>query len=115
MSDESDLLKLKNVEELLRDDKSLKIGDLSLSLSDPDRLKVTAWSRFIHFGNITRGGTLIELAEVKALFQLMQSTSIELNKFVETKAVAYSLQYDDAGKCGISICIEENGELTWYI
>ncbi|RYE55967.1 MAG: hypothetical protein EOP48_09045 [Sphingobacteriales bacterium] len=115
MSDEANLIKLKNVVELLSDDKSLKVGDLLLSHTPPDLLRVSGWSRFNNFRNINRGGALIELTEIKALFQLMISRSTELNEFVQDKVVSYSLLYDDAGKCGISVCVEENGELTWYI
>jgi len=115
MSDEANLIKLKNIEQLLRDDQSLKVGDLTLNLSGHNLVRVTGWSRLIQFENITRSVALIEMTEIKALFQLMRSTSKELDKFVENKAITYFLQFDDAGKCGILVCTEENGELQWYI
>jgi hypothetical protein len=115
MSDEENLLKLKNIEQLLRDDQSVKVGDLTLNLSGNDLVRVTGWSRFIYFKNITRNVAQIEMSEIKALFQLMRSASKELDEFVENKAITYFLQFDDAGKCGILVCAEEKGELQWYI
>ena len=113
MTDDDILTSLKNVKQLLQDNQSLKVGDLTLRLKENEELTVIGWTNFIHFENLTKRRTLIELNEIKNLFRLMLNSSKNLAEFAENKTIKYFLNYDDAGKCGIEICSEENGQIFW--
>ena len=102
MTDDDAILKmLKNINQLLQDNQSLKVGDLTLSSKDNTELKVIGWTNFIHFENLTKRQSIIELNEIKNLFQLMLNSSKELSDFAENKSIKYFLNYDDADKGGI--------------
>jgi hypothetical protein len=113
MTDDDILTMLKNVKHLLQDNQSLNVGDLKLSLKENKELTVIGWTNFIHFENLTKRQSLIELNEIKNLFRLMLNSSKDLTEFAENKTLKYFLNYDDAGKCGIEICSEENGQIFW--
>jgi len=113
MTDEEILTILKKVKQLLQDNQSLKVGDLTLSSKDNNELTVIGWTNFTHFENLTKRQSLIELNEIKYLFKLMLNSSKDLADFAENKSIKYFLNYDDAGKCGIGICSEENGQILW--
>ena len=113
MTDDDILTMLKNVKQLLQDNQSLKVGDLILSLNENKELTVIGSTNFIHFENLTKRQSLIELNEIKNLFRLILNSSKELAEFAETKTIKYFLNYDDAGKCGIEICSEKNGQIFW--
>ncbi len=107
------LTTLENVKQLLQENQSLKVGDLTLNFKDNRELTVIGWTNFIHFENLTKRQSLIELNEIKDLFRLMLNSSKDLADFVEHKSIKYFLNYDDAGKCGIGICSEDNGQILW--
>lgn len=109
------LFVLKNVSHHLEGGEALTLGDLTLNLVENNKMEVIGCSNYIHLENLTKKQSLIELAEVKELFQRMQHSSKELSDFVEDKAIIYSLHYDDSGKGGIAICSEDNGEVIWKI
>lgn len=113
MTDEKFLTLLKNLNQLLQDNSSLKVGDLTFSLAQNKELIVIGWTNFIHFENLTKRQSLIELNEIKESFKLMLHSSKELAEFAKNKKINYLLNYDDAGKCGIEICSEKNGEIFW--
>ena len=113
MTDNDVLTMLKNVNQLLQVNQSLKVGDLTISLKENKELTVTGWTNFIHFENLAKRQSLIELNEIKDLFRLMLNSSKHLADFVENKTIKYILSYSDAGKCGIEICSEENGQIFW--
>ncbi|MFP5043135.1 hypothetical protein [Parasediminibacterium sp. JCM 36343] len=113
MTNDEILTTLENVKQLLQDNKSLKIGDLTLNLKANNELAVIGWTNFIHFENLTKRQSLIELNEIKDLFRLMLNSSKDFADFAENKTIIYFLNYDDAGKCGIEICSEENGQIFW--
>jgi len=113
MTNDEILTTLENVKQLLQDNQSLKVGDLTLNFKDNKELIVIGWTNFIHFENLTKRQSLIELNEIKDLFRLMLNSSKDLANFAENKTIKYLLCYDDAGKCGIEICSEENGQIFW--
>ena len=113
MTDNEVLTRLKNVKQLLQDNQSLKVGDLTLSSKDNTELTVIGWTNFIHLENLTKRQSLIELNEIKSLFRLMLNSSKDLADFAENKTIKYFLNYNDAGKCGIGICKEENEQVFW--
>ncbi|MCP9764078.1 hypothetical protein [Lacihabitans soyangensis] len=113
MTDEDILTILENVKQLLQDNQFLKVGDLTFNLKENRELVVIGWTNYIHFENLTKRQSLIELNEIKDLFRLMLNSSKYLADFVENKTIKYFLNYDDSGKCGIGICSEENGQIFW--
>jgi hypothetical protein len=113
MTDDKVLTLLKNVNQLLQDNQSLKVGDLTFSLADNKELSVIGWTNFIHLENLTKRQSLIELNEIKDLFRLMLNSSKELADFAKNKTINFFFNYDDAGKCGIGICSEKKGEIFW--
>jgi len=113
MTDNEILTRLKNVKQLLQYNQSLKVGGLTLSFKDNRELTVIGWTNFIHLENLTERQSIIELNEIKDLFRLMLNSSKGLADFAENKTIKYYLNYDDAGKCGIGICSEENGQIFW--
>lgn len=113
MTDEEVFAKLKNVKQLLQDNQSLKVGDLTLRSKDNNELAVIGWTNFIHFENLTKRQSIIELKEIKDLFRLMLNVSEDLKNFAENKKVSYFLSYYDSGKCEISICSEEGEQIFW--
>ncbi len=113
MTDDDVFKMLRNVKQLLQDNHDLKVGDLTLSLKENKKLIVTGWSNFIHFENLTKKQSLIELHQIKNLFGQMLNSSKDFAEFSENKTIKYVLNYDDAGKCGIEVCSEENGEISW--
>ena len=115
MTDDDVLTMLKNVNQLLQVNQSLKVGDLTISLKENKELNVIGWTNFIHFENLTKRQSLIELDEIKNLFRLMLNSSKDLAEYAENKTIKYFLNYDDAGKCGIEICSEKNGQIFWQV
>ena len=114
MTDNEILWTLKNVNRLLQNNRSLKVGELTLSSNDNTELNVIGWTNFIHFENLTKRQSSIELNEIKDMFRLMLNSSRELADFTENKAITYFLNFNDAGKCGIEICSEVNGQIFWH-
>jgi hypothetical protein len=114
MTDDEILTTLKSVKQLLQDNQSLKVGDVTLRCENNGELSVTGWTNSIHFENLTKRQSLTELNKIKELFRLMLNSSDDLAKFAENKKIKYFLNYDDAGKCGIEICSEENGKTFWH-
>ena len=53
MTDNDVLTMLKNVNQLLQVNQSLKVGDLTISLKENKELNVIGWTNFIHFENLT--------------------------------------------------------------
>ena len=113
MTDDEIFAILANVKQLLQNNQSLKVGDLTLHFKDNRELKVIGWTNFIHFENLTKQQSLIELNEIKDLFRLMLNSSKDLENFAQNKTIKYFLCYNDAGKCGIEICSEDNGQTFW--
>ncbi len=113
MADDKFLIILKGVKQLLQDNQSLKVGDLTLRLKNNTELAVTGWTNFTHFKNLTKRQSLIELNEIKEVFRLMLNCSKDLADFAQNKTISYFLNYADSGKCGIEICNEENGQVFW--
>lgn len=113
MTDDDILTILKNIKQLLQDNQYLEVGDLTLNLKENKELTVIGWTNFIHFENLTKRQSVIELNEIKNLFQLMLNSSKDLADFEKSKKIKYFLNYDDAGKCGIGICSEENEQIFW--
>ena len=115
MTDDTILAILKNVKQLLQDNQSLRVGDLTLNSKNNSELIIVGYTNFIHFENLTKRQSLIELNEIKNLFRVMLNSSNDLADFAENKTIKYFLHYDDAGKCGIGICSEENGQIFWQV
>ena len=45
----------------------------------------------------------------------MLNSSKDLAEYAENKTIKYFLNYNDAGKCGIEICSEKNGQIFWQV
>ena len=45
----------------------------------------------------------------------MLNSSKDLAEYAENKTIKYFLNYDDAGKCGIEISSEKNGQIFWQV
>jgi hypothetical protein len=115
MTDDELSTSLENIGQLLKDNHSFKVGDLTLGFIDNRKLTVIGWTNFVSLKNLTKKQALIELNEIKDLFRLMLKSSKQLADFAESKTIKYILNYDDAGKCGIEICSEENARTSWQV
>ncbi|WP_305982173.1 hypothetical protein [Roseivirga thermotolerans] len=95
----------------------LNLGNLTIQTTDSDKLLVTGWTNTVHFENIKKDSVLRELEELKATFNELTKTYRDLNTIIEKNnlIVEYHMAYDDAGKVGIGLCSELNGELNWYL
>lgn len=95
----------------------LKLGNMTIQTTDSDKLLVTGWTQTVHFENIKKDSVLRELEELKATFNDLTETFRDLTTIIEKNdlIVEYHMAYDDAGKAGIGLCSELNGELNWYI
>jgi hypothetical protein len=101
--------------DLLKQGKSLKVGDVRLGIDETGGIEIAGWSQYLNLENLTRSVALKELEETKSLFDQMVETSTALKLFSDGKKISYSLYFDDAGKTSITICSESNGELRWYL
>ena len=95
----------------------LNLGRMTIKTSDTDKLLVTGWTNTINFENISKNSVLVELKDLKDSFAELTETYDELKTIVESNnlTIEYHMAYDDAGKAGIGLCSEINGELNWYI
>ena len=101
--------------EFLKDGQSFTVGDLRLGVESPGIVKVTGWSRYNNFVNLTKQRSLKELEEVKTIFCKMVDASLRLKDFVKDKSIEFNLYFDDYGKGSISICSEKDGKIKWEI
>ncbi len=97
----------------LKENKSYKVGDLRLWISQESVIEVTGYSNYIYFENLTRLNCLQELKEIKDLFSKMIAASNDLKKFVSGRSIVYNLDFDSYGKAGAAICTEKNGLVIW--
>jgi hypothetical protein len=95
----------------------LKLGSMTIQTTDSDKLLVTGWIHTRHFENINKSSVQRELEELKEAFTDLTKTYCDLNTIIKKNnlAVEFHLAYDDAGKVGIGLCSELNGELKWYL
>jgi hypothetical protein len=107
--------KVKTAIEFLKDGQSFTVADLRLSIEENNTLRVTGWSQYIDFENLTTQQSIKELEEIKSLFKRMIEVSSDLRTFIEGKSIKYSLYFDDYGRASIPICSEENGLLKWEV
>jgi hypothetical protein len=101
--------------EYLKNGQSFTIGDLRLSMGNPNLLTVTGWSRYLNFSNLTKVNSLSELTEIKNIFSDMIAASDDLKKFIVDKSIEYVLCFDDGGKASIDICSEMDGVMKWKV
>ncbi len=95
----------------------LKLGNMTIQTTDSEKLLVTGWTRIVHIENFKKTYVLLELKELKASFTDLTETYGGINTIIEKNnlMVEFLMAYDDAGKCGIGLCSELNGELNWYL
>ena len=95
----------------------LKLGNITIRTTDSDKLLVTGWTKTVHFENLKKDSLLKELEELKSTFSELVATFKELTTVIDkyNLIVEYHMAYDDAGKVGIGLCSELNGELNWYL
>lgn len=105
--------RIKTAIEFLKDNKSLKVGELRLGADKRGVIEVTGWSHYTIFSNLTKQGCLKELEEIKTLFYKMVDVSLDLKKFIEKKPVEFNLYFDDYGKGSIGLCKDKNGIIEW--
>lgn len=99
--------------EFLKEGSGFPVGDLRLSMKDPQTVEVNGWSNYIIFSNINKRNSLKELADIKRIFNDMVEFSDNLKKFIADKSIEYNLFYDDGGKASIRICFEKGGVMYW--
>ena len=96
----------------------LKLGRMTISTTDTNKLMVTGWTNIIHFENISKNSVAKELEDLKFLFsELSKSYNEEIESIISGNnlTIEYHMAYSDSGKAGIGLCSEINGELNWYI
>jgi hypothetical protein len=95
----------------------MKLGNMTIRTTGSDKLLVTGWINTIHFENIKKSSVLRELEELKVSFTDLTNTYDDLNTVINRNnlVVEFHMAYDDAGKVGIGLCSELNGELNWYL
>lgn len=101
----------------IADGMPLKLGNMTIQISDSNKLLVTGWTNTVHFENIKKDSVLRELEELKATFNYLIETFADLNTIIERNnlVVEFHIAYDDAGKVGIGLCSELNEKLNWYL
>jgi len=102
---------LKIAVEVLKDRKSIPIGDLTISHKN-DIIIVTGWTKCFYIENVTKENALQDLSFTKEKFDDLIGKSSELSDFIKDKKIEYSLAFD-YGKGGIGICDEIDGEIKW--
>jgi hypothetical protein len=110
------MYKVKSIDELvltLQNGDSATFNETHFLLSG-NSLDVTAWSSYMHIENITKQTSEKELIELKFYVKGLCEDHSKLNEFLITKHISYSLCYD-SGKAGITICKENNNQITWFI
>ncbi len=105
--------RIKTAIEFLRDGQSFTIGEIRLENEKSGVIKVTGWSQYKNFANLTKQKSLRELEEIKALFYKMVKVSPDLRSFIENKSIEFNLYFDDYGKGSIGICSEKDKILAW--
>ena len=95
----------------------LKLGNMTIQTTDSEKLLVTGWTNTVYFENIKKSSVLRELEELKASFNDLTKTYGDLKIIIEKNnlKVEFHMAYDDAGKVGIGLCSELNGNLNWYV
>ena len=114
MNEEELHQRIKNAIILLEDGHPFMVGDLTFGCSNNSHFSVTGWTLCNDLKNLTEHKALIELNEMKTLFNKMTSVSSNLREFIKDRQVQFSLGYD-YGKGGLEICNEMNGQIQWTI
>ncbi|MGY3214463.1 hypothetical protein [Mucilaginibacter sp. HD30] len=97
--------------ELLKDGFPYKVGELYLGFGD-GYFNITGNSQSIDLKNITEGGALKEMEEIKRMFENMLSVSSDLKDLIRDKKLKFSLDFD-YGMGSIRICSEIDNVLKW--
>lgn len=112
---EETLNKIKIAVDFLKEGQPFTVGELNFSIVEKYTFKVTGWSQFSYFENLTKNQSIKELNEIKILFEKMVNASNELKSFIKGMNIIYELYFDDYGKGSIPICLEKKGVIEWEI
>ena len=114
MNEEQIKHRINNALTLLKEGNSFNVGDLLFESFSINQFSVTGWSISNNLNNITKQSAIIELSEIKSLFEKMIIISPELSTFLKNKLIKYHLNFD-TGKASINICSEIAGKINWEI
>lgn len=107
-----DLIKrIKNAIIILNDGHPFKVEELYLSLNN-GLLNITGESQSTDLKNVTPNSALMELGEIKSIFNAMISNSVDLQNFVVNKSLKFNLDFN-YGMGSIRICNEMDGVVKW--
>ena len=92
-------------------------NDLTIRVDNSGKLLVIGWSKITSFENLSKNIVLKELEDLKIKYFKLADSFEELNDIISINSlkIEYHISFDDAGKCGIELCSEIDGNLYWYI
>ncbi len=106
--------RLKTAASLVRDGRSLPVGDVLLSSEDANTLSITGWTHFSSLASLSQQSALAELDEVKCIFRNMLEVCPDLLYLTGKKRVKFCLGLD-YGMGAVRVCSEVDKQLVWEI
>ena len=97
---------------MVKDGRSMPVGDVLLEAEGNDTLTVTGWSRSNALEKITKQSALGELQEIKEIFQEMINVCPDLLELAGKQRVQVCLGFD-YGMGAVRICSEADGQIIW--
>jgi pimeloyl-CoA synthetase len=113
MNEEELNSRIKNALAILSEGNAFRVGDLTFS-TKKDTFLVSGWTLCNELHHLTKTKASSELNEIKVLFNNMVLHSPELERYIQSLQIEFSLMHD-YGMGGVEICREKNGDLQWII